>query len=57
MIQGEALAKIFKAMEDGETFPENVRGVQSGDSQKRWKSRSLAQSNGNVSNGCYSCLL
>jgi hypothetical protein len=36
-LQGEALADIFKAMEDREAVPENERGVQSGDSQKRWQ--------------------
>ena len=36
-LQREAFTDIFKAMEDREALPENERGVQSGDSQKRWQ--------------------
>jgi hypothetical protein len=56
-LQGEALTDILKAMEAREVLPENGRGVQSGDSQKRWHRRSLSQSSGDISNGYYSCLL
>ena len=36
-LQAETLTDIFKAMEYREAVPENERGVQSRDSQKRWQ--------------------